>query len=121
MVVEAIGGSTVFASNLGTPEGERFAMKEGWLLTTEWIVGVDAFECRVFLEPEEDGGYSVYAPSLPGLASQGETEAEAIANITEAFQGTLAVYKEGGQEVPWLSEPIARPQEAKERWIVVNA
>lgn len=36
--------------------------------------------------PEEEGGYSVSVPDLPGCHSQGETFEEAQANITEAIQ-----------------------------------
>lgn len=28
---------------------------------------------RVVLEPSEDGGYTVYVPSLPGCISEGDT------------------------------------------------
>ncbi len=41
---------------------------------------------RVVLEPAEEGGYTVYVPSLPGCISQGETEEEALANIREAIE-----------------------------------
>ena len=36
-------------------------------------------------EQEDDGGYSVYVPDLPGCASQGDTYEEAVANIEEAI------------------------------------
>ncbi|MDY7011407.1 MAG: type II toxin-antitoxin system HicB family antitoxin [Planctomycetota bacterium] len=39
---------------------------------------------QVILEPSEEGGYTAYVPSLPGCISEGETEAEAMANIKEA-------------------------------------
>jgi predicted RNase H-like HicB family nuclease len=41
---------------------------------------------RVVLEPSEEGGYTVYVPSLPGCVSEGETEEEALANIKEAIE-----------------------------------
>ncbi|MGH9787236.1 MAG: type II toxin-antitoxin system HicB family antitoxin [Candidatus Acidiferrales bacterium] len=41
---------------------------------------------RVVLEPSEEGGYTVYAPSLPGCISEGETVDEAMANIREAIE-----------------------------------
>ncbi|MCL4706692.1 type II toxin-antitoxin system HicB family antitoxin [bacterium] len=40
---------------------------------------------KVVLEPSEDCGYTVYVPSLPGCVSEGETTAEALANIPEAI------------------------------------
>ena len=41
---------------------------------------------RVVLEKQEEGGYTVYAPSLPGCISQGDTKAEALKNIKEAIE-----------------------------------
>lgn len=41
---------------------------------------------KVVLEPSEDGGYTVYAPSLPGCISEGDTREEAIRNIREAIE-----------------------------------
>jgi predicted RNase H-like HicB family nuclease len=49
---------------------------------------------KVVLEPQEEGGYTVYVPSLPGCVSQGETAQEAMANIKEAIQLYLESYKE---------------------------
>jgi predicted RNase H-like HicB family nuclease len=41
---------------------------------------------KIVLEPSEDGGYTVYVPSLPGCISEGETKEEALANIKEAIK-----------------------------------
>jgi len=41
---------------------------------------------KVVLEAAEEGGFTVYAPSLPGCISEGETEEEALANIKEAIE-----------------------------------
>jgi predicted RNase H-like HicB family nuclease len=41
---------------------------------------------KVILETSEDGGYTVYVPSLPGCISEGETVEEAMANIKEAIE-----------------------------------
>lgn len=43
-------------------------------------------EFKVFLEPDETGGYVVSCPSLPGCFSQGETVEEALVNIKEAIE-----------------------------------
>lgn len=40
----------------------------------------------VVLEPSEEGGYTVYVPSLPGCVSEGETKEEALVNIREAVE-----------------------------------
>ncbi len=41
-----------------------------------------------------DEGFSVSVPGLPGCWSQGDTEAEALANIQEAIADYLAVVDE---------------------------
>jgi len=41
---------------------------------------------RVILEPSDEGGYTVYVPSLPGCLSEGETTEEALSNIQEAIE-----------------------------------
>jgi len=51
----------------------------------------DAREIELIFEPQEEGGYHVYAPELPGLHSQGEDMDDALANANEA----VALYVEG--------------------------
>ncbi len=41
---------------------------------------------KVVIESSEEGGFTVYAPSLPGCVSEGETEQEAMQNIREAIE-----------------------------------
>ena len=41
---------------------------------------------QVVLEPSEEGGYTVYVPSLPGCVSEGDTEEEALVNIREDIE-----------------------------------
>ena len=40
----------------------------------------------IVLEPQEEGGFTAYVPSLPGCISQGETKEEAVKNIKEAIE-----------------------------------
>jgi len=47
---------------------------------------------KVLLEPQEEGGYTVTVPNLPGCISEGETVEEAIENIKDAIRGYLEVY-----------------------------
>lgn len=47
-------------------------------------------EYTAVFQEEKDGGYSVWVPSLPGCASQGETFERALENIREA----IALYLE---------------------------
>jgi predicted RNase H-like HicB family nuclease len=45
---------------------------------------------RVFVK-ESDEGFAVWCPGLPGCASQGETEIEALESISEAIGEYLEV------------------------------
>ena len=40
----------------------------------------------VILEPSDEGGYTVFVPSLPGCISEGETKEDALSNIREAIE-----------------------------------
>lgn len=40
---------------------------------------------KIVLEPSDEGGYTVYVPSLPGCISEGGTKEEALKNIQEAI------------------------------------
>ena len=41
---------------------------------------------QVVLEPSEEGGYTVFVPSLPGCISEGEDISDALSNIQEAIE-----------------------------------
>lgn len=43
---------------------------------------------------ESEEGFAVSVPGLPGCHSQGDTEAEAMANITDAIREYLAVVQD---------------------------
>jgi predicted RNase H-like HicB family nuclease len=51
----------------------------------------NAREIEIVFEPQDEGGYHVYAPDLPGLHTQGEDMEDAMVNATEA----VALYVEG--------------------------
>lgn len=51
-------------------------------------------EVEFIFEPQDEGGYYVYAPELPGLHTQGDTLDEAINSAREA----LELYGEGLRE-----------------------
>ncbi len=54
----------------------------------------------VVLEQEEDGGYVISVPALPGCISQGDTRDEAMANIEEAILLYIEHFRERGEAVP---------------------
>jgi predicted RNase H-like HicB family nuclease len=54
----------------------------------------------VVLEQEADGGYVVSVPALPGCLSEGNTRAEALANIREAIALYIDDCREAGDPIP---------------------
>lgn len=47
---------------------------------------LETMNLKVVLEPSDEGGYTVYVPSLPGCISEGESIDEALTNIQEAIE-----------------------------------
>ena len=58
---------------------------------------------KVVLEQQEEGGYTVYVPALPGCVSQGETTEEALSNTKEAIEVYLESLNARGLSTPKVS------------------
>jgi len=41
---------------------------------------------KVILEPSDEGGFTVYVPSLPGCISEGDSIEDSLSNIQEAIE-----------------------------------
>ncbi|MCA9288683.1 MAG: type II toxin-antitoxin system HicB family antitoxin [Phycisphaerales bacterium] len=54
----------------------------------------------VIFEREEDGGYHVFCPTLPGCHSQGDTLDEAVENIREAIALFVESLEAHGEPIP---------------------
>jgi predicted RNase H-like HicB family nuclease len=66
----------------------------------------------VIFEKEEEGGYHVFCPVLPGCHTQGESIDEGLRNIREAIQLYIDSLIEDGLPVPEediLIKPIEIP------------
>lgn len=59
-----------------------------------------AREYEVVLSPEDEGGFSVFVPELPSVATQGDTREEALAMAKEAIEGYLEAMQEDGLPIP---------------------
>jgi antitoxin HicB len=53
-------------------------------------------EYKIILQPEPEGGFSVFVPELPSVATQGETIEEATEMAKEAIEAYLEVMYEDG-------------------------
>jgi predicted RNase H-like HicB family nuclease len=59
----------------------------------------DAREVEFVFEPQEEGGYHVYAPDLPGLHTQGDPLDEATDNAREALELYVEGLREDGRSI----------------------
>ncbi len=57
-------------------------------------------EYEIVLHPKPEGGFSVLAPELPSVATQGETIEEATEMAKEAIEAYLEVMHEDGLPIP---------------------
>ncbi|MBN2354576.1 type II toxin-antitoxin system HicB family antitoxin [candidate division KSB1 bacterium] len=55
---------------------------------------------QVLFNPQEEGGYTVTVPALPGCISEGDTFDEALANIKEAIALYLESLQADGLPIP---------------------
>lgn len=55
---------------------------------------------KIHLHKEEDGGFTVTVPALPGCVTYGENVDEAIDMAKEAIQLYLEELKERGETIP---------------------
>lgn len=62
----------------------------------------------VILEPQADGGFTVLVPALPEIATEGETEEEALAMVRDAIRLSLDYRREQGLPVPADAAPAMR-------------
>lgn len=58
------------------------------------------YQYTIILHPDEEGGYTVTVPSLPGCVTQGETIEEAIAMAKDAIRLFVETLLSEGESVP---------------------
>ncbi len=63
------------------------------------LVMEPAQEVEFVFEPQQEGGYHVYAPELPGLHTQGDTLEEATQSAREALELYIEGLREDGRSL----------------------
>lgn len=58
------------------------------------------YNFKIHLHKEEEGGFMVTVPSLPGCITQGEDLDDAIAMAKEAIELYIEELKERGENIP---------------------
>ncbi|MBT3266619.1 type II toxin-antitoxin system HicB family antitoxin [Candidatus Poribacteria bacterium] len=66
----------------------------------------------IILTADEDGGFVVESPTMPGCISQGDTVEEALENIRDVIDGWVRVQRDHGH-------PTAFEQTDEFRWLDV--
>lgn len=66
-------------------------------------------EYNAIFQKEAEGGFSVWIPSLPGCASQGETFEDAMTNIKEAISLYLEDEKDTQEGVEDIRQQFMVP------------
>lgn len=71
------------------------------------------YQFTAIFEKNEDGGYTVTVPSLPGCISEGDTFDEALKNIKEAITLYLEVMQKNKEKIKEEEEIIFAPVKVK--------
>jgi antitoxin HicB len=71
------------------------------------------YQFTAVFEKNEDGGYTVTVPSLPGCISEGDNFDEALKNIKEAITLYLEVMKKDKEKIKEEEEIIFAPVKVK--------
>lgn len=74
----------------------------------EHIMAKSDYNFSVVLEPQEGGGFTVLVPALPEVVTEGDTEAEALANAEEAIRLVLDYRRDHGLPIPADAAPEIR-------------
>lgn len=86
----------------------------------DWGTPPARFCVPVLVGPDEKAGCPIWTPVLPGVASQGRNEREALENIKEALAGAIEEYRASGQEIPWQPEEEPSRGDERLRWVWID-
>ena len=60
----------------------------------------EEYRYTVIFEPAAEGGYTVTAPALPGLVTEGDTLEQARQMAKDAILGYLESLRQDGEDIP---------------------
>ncbi|HEX5414717.1 MAG TPA: type II toxin-antitoxin system HicB family antitoxin [Chloroflexota bacterium] len=79
------------------------------------------YKIPLVLTPQPEGGYTVTSPVLPELVTEGDTIAEALANVEDAFQAIIEIYRNQGRSLPSNLRPVDQGDVIWLDYLVTNA
>jgi len=68
----------------------------------------NSYNFSVVLEPQAEGGFTVLVPALPEIVTEGDTEAQALANVEDAIRLVLSYRRDNGLAIPSDTVPEIR-------------
>jgi antitoxin HicB len=68
------------------------------------------YRIPLVFEEQPEGGYTVTCPLVPELVTEGDTVAEALANVADAVQTVIELYEDTGRPLPEVLRPLASGQ-----------
>jgi antitoxin HicB len=71
------------------------------------MVERSTYKLPLVFEPQPEGGYTVTCPILPELITEGETVAEALANVEDALIAIIEAYEDLDRPLPPVLEQMA--------------
>jgi antitoxin HicB len=78
------------------------------------------YQCRIWLRPKAEGGFSVTSPVLPEIVTEGNDEDECLNKAREMAEALIAALTAGGAEIPWQKASDDIPLGIIEKRILVN-
>jgi antitoxin HicB len=66
---------------------------------------MDIYTIPLLLTPQPEGGYTVTSPALPELLTEGDTLAEALTHVQDAFAAVVEIYEDMGKPLPAAVHP----------------
>ena len=58
------------------------------------------YRVPLLFSPQPEGGFTVTSPALPELVTEGDSLAEAFANVRDALAAVVELYVEEGRSLP---------------------
>ena len=87
--------------------GEQNAIPAPDLGPTEQCQSMEnLYKVPLVLTPQPEGGFTVTSPVLPELVTEGDTVAEALANVEDALQAVIEIYHDQGRPLPPNLQPV---------------
>jgi predicted RNase H-like HicB family nuclease len=93
---DAVGSGQIRLDSGSTAHPDVVDLRECW----RKLMRMERREYDVMLVPEAEGGFSVFVPDLPSVATQGETVEEALDMARDTIEGYLEIMRDEGWPVP---------------------